>query len=110
MRRGRIIAVVVAILLIGAGVFTRGFGLLAPRASEILALNGNVDIRQVDLSFRVGGRIAVISFEEGAHVQAGDLLARLDTRPLEDQLAADEAQVASASAQLEKLRNGNRPQ
>ncbi len=100
---------IVAALAVAA-VLTRGFGLLAPKHDEVLALNGNVDIRQVDLGFRLGGRIAAIPLEEGAHVKAGDLLAGLDTQPLRDQLAADEAQVASASAQLEKLRNGNRPQ
>jgi HlyD family secretion protein len=88
----------------------RGFGLFAPRAPKALALSGNVDIRQVDLGFRVGGRIAAIPFEEGARITAGETLGQLDTQPLKDQLAVDEAQIASTSAQLEKQRNGNRPQ
>lgn len=112
MTRSRIIIIVVAIIILIAGVavFTRGFGLLAHKVSDELSLNGNVDIRQVDLGFRVSGRIAEIPFEEGARVKAGDRLAALDTRPLRDQLAADEAQVENLSALLEKQRNGNRPQ
>jgi HlyD family secretion protein len=108
--RGRIIALIVIAGLAVAAALTRGFGLLTPKTPETLVLNGNVDIRQVDLGFRIGGRIDAIPFEEGARVSAGVLLASIDTRPLLAQLAADEAQIASAGAQLEKLRNGNRPQ
>jgi HlyD family secretion protein len=108
--RGRIIALIVVAALTVAAALTRGFGLLSPKTQEILVLNGNVDIRQVDLGFRIGGRLEAIPFEEGARVPAGGLLASLDITPLRAQLAADEAQVASAGAQLEKLRNGNRPQ
>ncbi len=93
-----------------AALATRGFGLFPPRASKVLALSGNVDIRQVDLGFRLGGRIAAIPLEEGARVTAGGPLAQLDTQPLKDQLAVDEAQIASASAQLQKQQNGNRSQ
>jgi len=110
-RRIIVVAIVVIILLVGgAAVFTRGFGFFAAKPSDELPFNGNVDIRQVDLGFRVGGRIAEIAFEEGAHVKAGDRLAAIDTQPLRDQLAADSAQVDNMSAQLEKSVNGNRPQ
>lgn len=110
MTRTRIIAALgIAALIIG-GLLTRGFGLFGKHAPKELALSGNVDIRQVDLGFRVAGRIELIPFEEGAHVTAGALLASLDKRPLNDQLRIDEAAIASASALLSKQRNGNRAQ
>ncbi len=93
-----------------AALLTHGFGMANAASSRVLTLSGNVDIRQVDLGFRVGGRIATIPFEEGASVRQGDLLAALDTRPLRDQVAIQEAQIALASAQLDKQRNGNRVQ
>lgn len=108
--RTRLILIVGMVALAIAALATRGFGLFAPRASKVLALSGNVDIRQVDLGFRLGGRIAAIPLEEGARVTAGGTLAQLDTQPLKDQLAVDEAQIASASAQLQKQQNGNRSQ
>jgi HlyD family secretion protein len=112
MSRGRLVAIggILAVFLIGAALFSRGFGLYKPKASNGLELNGNVDIRQVDLGFRLSGRIASIPFDEGASVHAGDVLAVLDSQPLRDQLAADEAQVHNLSAQLDKQRHGNRPQ
>jgi HlyD family secretion protein len=108
--RTRLILIGAFVALAIAALATRGFGLFAPRASNVLALSGNVDIRQVDLGFRLGGRIAAIPEEEGARVTLGETLAQLDTQPLKDQLAVDEAQIASTSAQLEKQRNGNRSQ
>ena len=88
---------------------TNGFGLLT-KQNEGLTLYGNVDIRQVDLGFRVSGRIATMPIDEGARVKAGTRLAALDTRPLDDKLASMNAQVDLAAADLEKMRNGNRPQ
>lgn len=43
-----------------------------------LELFGNIEIRQVDLSFRVEGKIAKMLVEEGDSVKKGELLAILD--------------------------------
>jgi HlyD family secretion protein len=108
MNRRIILAVIVIGVLITA-LATRGFGLFGQRDGA-LTLHGNVDIRQVDLGFRVSGRIAQIPFEEGAKVPAGAVLASLDPTPLGDQLNAAQAQIAVANAELDKRRNGNRAQ
>lgn len=73
-----------------------------------LTLYGNVDIRQVQLGFRVAGRLASMHFEEGDAVKTGDTLAKLDERPLKDNVRAAEAQVASLQATLSKLIAGAR--
>ncbi|MAM72480.1 secretion protein HlyD [uncultured Tistrella sp.] len=75
-----------------------------------LVLYGNVDIREVALAFRQGGRVAEMAAEEGDAVQAGDVVAVLDDRPLRDAAARAEAERAQAQASLDRLRNGNRPQ
>ena len=79
MSRTRIIAAIAVVGLAVAAVVTHGFGLLASPDPE-LRLYGNVDVRQVDLAFRVPGRIARLSFDEGDKVSAGAVLARLDAR------------------------------
>lgn len=43
-----------------------------------LALYGNIEIRQVDLSFRVEGKIAKMLVEEGDYVKKGQLLGYLE--------------------------------
>lgn len=74
-----------------------------------LVLYGNVDIREVRLGFRVGGRIAEMAFEEGDAVDAGAVLARLDPRPYEDAAAAAAARAAVERATLDRLEAGPRP-
>ena len=110
MNPRRLLGIVALLALIIAAIATRGFGLVGPAEGGALTLHGNVDIRQVDLAFRVSGRVASIPFEEGAHVAEGAVLANLDPGPLRDQLGAAEAQIAVAGAELDKRRNGNRPQ
>jgi HlyD family secretion protein len=80
------------------------------KASDGLSLYGNVDIREVQLGFRVGGRLQAMKFEEGDTVTAGTLLAALDTAPTKDGLALAEAGAAEAEARLALLRKGSRPQ
>ncbi|MCO5120562.1 MAG: secretion protein HlyD [Burkholderiaceae bacterium] len=75
-----------------------------------LRLYGNVDIREVQLAFRQPGRVAEMTFDEGDAVSAGTRLAVLDAQPYRDALAATQAQVHVAQAELTKLRRGLRPQ
>jgi HlyD family secretion protein len=109
MNRQRVIGIAALAALTIAAFSTRGFGLLA-RHDAGLKLYGNVDVRQVDLGFRVPGRIAGMQVEEGAKVAAGAELARLDARPLNDAIAVQTAQIAQADADLAKRENGNRAQ
>ena len=109
MTRQRIIGLFALAALIVAAIATTGFGLIGTHDAQ-LKLYGNVDIRQVELGFRVPGRIASMEFDEGAKVPPGAVLARLDTRPLNDSLASAAAQIAQADADLAKSRNGNRIQ
>lgn len=71
---------------------------------------GNVDIREVNLGFRVGGRVQAVLKDEGDPVAAGETVARLDDEPYRHSTAAAEAQVASAAARLDELKNGSRPE
>ena len=45
-----------------------------------LMLLGNIDVRQVNLSFKVDGRIETLAVDEGDVVRAGRVLATLDKR------------------------------
>ena len=56
----------------------------------------------VDVRARVSGYIQEIAFMEGTVVKAGELLLRIDPRPLEAAVAQDVADVAQATARQEK--------
>lgn len=77
---------------------------------SVLRLYGNVDIREVELSFRQPGRVATMIFDEGDAVTTGDVMAQLDDGPYRDGRAATEAELRVAQAELGKLRSGSRPQ
>jgi membrane fusion protein YbhG len=78
------------------------------RKKDLLELSGNVDIRQVNLGFRVSGRIQEMRREEGDNVHAGDVIAVLDQGPYQDQVDFAKAQLAQQVANLTKEQNGNR--
>ena len=85
----------------------------SPRSKSILNLNG-VIIRpqaltdgittvgnllpdeEVDLSFETSGKIVAINFQEGAAVRKGELLAKVNDKPLLAQLSRYEAQLKLA--------------
>ncbi len=75
-----------------------------------LVVYGNVDLRQVQLSFNNSERIAAVLVQEGDRVRQGQLVARLDTRRLEPQVAQAEAQAAAQRQVVQRLRNGSRPE
>jgi len=76
--------------------------IIQPRDSQAsLTLTGEVQARyRADLSFRVSGRVLTRLVDVGAHVNAGDLLARLDPAEQQADFEAATAGVASAEAQL----------
>lgn len=68
---------------------------------DALVLFGNVDVRQVDLGFRVLGRVKEMHFEEGDLVQPGKLMATLDKQPYADQVSEAYANQQSITASLQ---------
>ncbi len=104
----RWIVIAVAVIVIGGAL---AFWLLRDDDDhDVLRLYGNVDIREVELSFRQPGRVASMAFDEGDSVTAGTVLAQLDATPYEEKLAAVEAELQAAQAGSDKLHSGNRPQ
>lgn len=77
---------------------------------DVLTLQGNVEVRQVNLGFKVSGRIAALNVDEGARVEAGEKLASLDAVYFEDNLRQMRAQRDQSAANLAKMIAGNRPQ
>ena len=81
-----------------------------PVANGPLVLQGNVEVRQVNLGFKVAGRIENLFVDEGASIAAGQKLASLDKVYFEDSLHQVRAQRDQTAANLAKLEAGNRPE
>ena len=107
MKKPVLVLVVLAIL--GAGYYAWSQWNQAEEDGA-LTLYGNVDIREVQLGFRVAGRLQEMHLEEGDSVAAGTLLASLDDTPFVEALAVADARVQEAAARLKLLNSGSRPQ
>jgi HlyD family secretion protein len=66
----------------------------------VLVIYGDVDIRDVNLGFRVPGRIETVLKDEGDSVSRGELVASLDKSIYEDALAEHTADVEVKAAIL----------
>lgn len=99
-----------ALLLVTVAVYAAYTSWRGEREADTLTLYGNVDIREVDLGFRVAGRLIALAVDEGDRVKAGQPLGKMDPKPYQDAMAAAEARVQQAEANLRKLERGLRPQ
>jgi HlyD family secretion protein len=78
------------------------------QAAGELVLSGNVDIREVNLSFRVGGRLQQLQVDEGALIKAGQVLGRLDDAPQRNAVADAAAALAALQARQSMMHQGYR--
>jgi HlyD family secretion protein len=104
-----VLAAAVVVAGLGGGgawfYFTR-----VPRDESRLVLQGNIDVRQVNMAFKVEGRIETLAVDEGDSVKAGQVIATLDKRYFEDDLRAARARRDNAAANLARLEHGSRPE
>ena len=108
MTRRRLLLLIAAVGVLAAAGWYFWWQRSANDPQAPFALSGNVDVHQVELAFRVIGRISQLNVEEGDKVAAGTVLAQLDRVPFENDLAAASADVAAAHTQLDKATHGNR--
>jgi len=96
------------ILCIGAGILvfiaiTVGYNFYQRiENNKTITLYGNVDVRQVDIGFRVPGQVTGLNYEEGDIVGSGALVATLDSKPY-----LDEVRRAIAAVRLTKISLAN---
>jgi RND family efflux transporter MFP subunit len=75
-------------------------------AGDVVSLTGTVQAQtEVNLSFRIDGRMIERPVDVGNALRAGQLVARLDAQNEEANLQSARAQLSSADAQLVQARN-----
>jgi HlyD family secretion protein len=108
MKKKRLIPMVIVAL---AGITLAAFLLHKPAVADgTIVLYGNVDLRQVSLSFKDSDRIAQVLVQEGDRVRQGQLLAALDTTTLTLRVNQAQAQEQAQEQALRRLEAGSRPE
>ncbi|HEY9863175.1 MAG TPA: efflux RND transporter periplasmic adaptor subunit [Candidatus Obscuribacterales bacterium] len=67
-------------------------------------------VRRVNLSPKTQGRLAQLYVEQGDRVEAGDMVARMESGEIEAQLLQAQARLERVKANLDKLQTGTRPE
>lgn len=107
MKRRIIIVAGLALLIAAGGAW---WWYSRPAENGPIMLTGNVEVRQVNLGFKVAGRIQSLEVDEGDSVTEGQVLAQLEKVYFEDSIAQLTAQRDQAKAELAKMMAGNRPE
>jgi HlyD family secretion protein len=87
-------------LILAAGIAAPGCRFWKKDDGSRITLSGNIELTQVDVAFKMPGKLIQLAVDEGADVQKGMVLARLDPDQLEKQRARDAAAVEVADSQL----------
>lgn len=120
MTKTKIILLIVAIFLVWGG-YRLWFAPTSPTyalataargtLTQIVSVTGNTaPVHDVSLAFQTTGVVAAVNAGVGSRVNAGDIIASLDTRDLQAQLAQAKANVDTQTAKLLSLQAGSRPE
>jgi HlyD family secretion protein len=99
------LAVVVAVVLLAIlAVSTH------TRDPSVIFVSGNMEITEVDVSFKIAGRMVERYVDEGDTIKKDQLVALLELKDLELQAAERRADLQAAEDSLLELKNGYLPQ
>lgn len=76
--------------------------------AQSLRISGNIELTEVQASFKVPGRVLERKADEGVLVRRGDVVARLEDTELADALKVAQAEADAAAANLAELQAGSR--
>ena len=89
----KLILVMIAVVVVGGGIAAWMILSKPGLPPGFAASNGRLEAKQVDIATKYQGRIAEVLADEGDTVDAGQIVARMDTQPLEAQLRNAEAKI-----------------
>jgi HlyD family secretion protein len=79
------------------------FGWWRSDASQTIRVSGNIELTQVDIAFKMAGKLMERTVDEGAAVRRGMVMARLDQEQLRHQYEGAQATLASAESRRIQL-------
>jgi len=77
---------------------------------NIIRISGNIEITEVEVSFKIPGLVERRFVAEGEPVELGEQIASLDAQELEQKVALHAAEVEAAEAAFQELQGGYLPE
>lgn len=109
IRMKRILLILVIAVIIG-GLLYYYFTQDKKEGNDVIKVSGMIEATEVDVGFKVAGRIVSLSVQEGDWVENKKVLAKLDDEDLRNRFELAKATLNSAQAKLSKLLAGSRPE
>lgn len=78
--------------------------------ADQIKVSGTIEVTDVEVSFKIPGRVKERLVDEGEQVRAGQVVARLEDEDQANEVASRRAEVGAAQAALAELRAGSRPE
>jgi HlyD family secretion protein len=103
MQRKILIPILLVAAVVGIAAVLRS-GWLHREDPNRIPLSGNIELTEVDISFKVPGKLVQRTVDEGDFVKKGQLIARIDRDQIDRQKARDTAGVDSAASQVAQSR------
>lgn len=97
--------IIIVVLIVGTAAVLRS-GFFKKEDSNLIRLSGNIELTQVDISFKTAGRLATLNVKEGSKVNKGMLIAQLDQTTTLRSKDQQQAGLESANAQLAQIITG----
>jgi len=105
----RVLLVAIIVVAIG-GILYYLFAREKEAEGNFIKVSGNIEAIEVDVGFKISGRIVSRLFQEGDWIDVGKVLAKLDDEDILNRLEVARATLVSAQARLSKLLAGSRPE
>lgn len=102
--------IIIPLVVIVSGVILWQLFLKTGADRDRLRLSGNIDVTQVDMAFKISGRLNQRLVDEGNHVVQGQRLGALDDTDQQIQLQKAAADADYAASILAELMAGSRPE
>src|SRR5579864_7962083 len=100
------IILLVVVLILGAAGWVYGPSWFHRPDPNRLSISGNIELTQVDISFKVPGKLVELNVDEGTFVKKGMVIGRIDRQQVEQQRNRDQAGVTSAESQYQQMETG----
>jgi HlyD family secretion protein len=110
MKNKRKLILLFPLLAVAAGAGYRSIRDRLRADPSAIRVSGNIEVTDVEVSFKVSGRVEARPVSEGELVQAGGLVAKLDSTELAQDVAQRRAEVQASEAALAELLAGSRPE